>query len=90
MSSNKTIQVDNDRLEAAVERAIDAFSNAVREYAQSFSQMDGTGAVPGIFSVENFWEKLTDEARESMAHLVEDSIESINERTLIESKKGNT
>ena len=90
MAGKITIPIDEDRLDEEVERAIDQFSDAVKEYAQDLSQVElDTGGVPLVFFFENFWEKINEKTRELLAQLVEGSIESIDERQLIESKKAN-
>ena len=90
MAEDKAFQVDKERLAEEVSHAINQLSETAKEYAQDFCQAEtDSGDVPLVFYVENIWQKMNDNTRDSLVHLVEGSIKSIDEQTLIESKKGN-
>ncbi|MBR1685718.1 MAG: hypothetical protein IJ708_11330 [Clostridia bacterium] len=68
------------------------FGEYVEKYFEAFDSAGkkSTYGMPSITQVEELWQKTNKETRELLVSMVEDSINSVDESEIIESKKENT
>ena len=86
MDNNK-----NEMLDDVIANAEYELVEAVKKYGAAFAQSSSeNGGVPTINQIERMWSDLDSETRNIFVKMISGSINSINERELISSKKANT